>query len=456
MSFQSQPPDTTASSVRLLCTGDLHLGRHPSCVSPEARHLSIEAVWQRTIDCAIDQRVDALVLTGDVADDSNQYFESIGPLRRGIGQLVEAGIPVFAVAGNHDYHVLPRLAGGFPDDGFHFLGAGGTWESKELLRNGKPVCWITGWSFPESHVLESPLDTIRLPDTSLPVVVLLHGELDAAPGCRYGPLRRSDLGRHRVAAWLLGHIHRPDCHLLDNGLALYPGSLQPLDPGEERLHGPWIVEITPGGRAAARQVPVATLAYSSLDVDLTGIDDYDLFEQYIDSSILEHLETYAAEAPEIRQVVIRLRLTGRTSLHRQLDAVAGSLAQDLHPSFGNVECIIDRVVIETRPPYDLERLAERRTAPGVIARLIIELEEDEADQAPIRLEHRRLFEDLSRKLMEVHHAPAFQPLGDPHHPDQDLPYQRKILIRQARLLLDELLAQLDDVVAATAQEEVVA
>src|SRR5690606_3846633 len=96
-----QPPPSTVPVVRRLCTDDLHLGRHPSCVPPDARYLSVEAVWHSTVDCAIEHRVDALVLTGDVADDSNQYFEAIGPLRSGIQRLVDAGIPVFAVAGNH-------------------------------------------------------------------------------------------------------------------------------------------------------------------------------------------------------------------------------------------------------------------------------------------------------------------------------------------------------------------
>lgn len=451
-----QPPPSTLPVVRLLCTGDLHLGRHPSCVPPDARHLSVEAVWHSTVDCAIEHRVDALVLTGDVADDSNQYFEAIGPLRSGIQRLVDAGIPVFAVAGNHDYHVLPRLAQAFPDSGFHFLGAGGTWESVPLYRDGEPVCWIAGWSFPERYATVSPLDTVALPDTSLPIVALLHGELDAAPGCRYGPLKCSDLERYPVAAWLLGHIHRPAYRPLNGAFALYPGSLQPLDPGEEGLHGPWIVDVHPGGEATARQVRIATLSYTSLDVDLTGFDDYELFERHVDASVHEHLKHYAADAEGLRQVVIRLRLTGRTALHRRLETECDSLAQNLRPSYGTVEGIIDRISVDTRPPFDLQRLAERRTAPGVIARLILELEEDEANDADLRPEHRRLFENLDRKLDEVHRAPAFRPIRDLHRPDLDLHFQRKVLIRQAHLLLDALLAQLDDVNAAVPTEEVAA
>mgnify|MGYP002763171153 FL=1 len=57
----------------------------------------------------MQQHVDAVALTGDVVDNENATYESLGPLQKGLSRLGEAGIDTIAVAGNHDYDALPRL-----------------------------------------------------------------------------------------------------------------------------------------------------------------------------------------------------------------------------------------------------------------------------------------------------------------------------------------------------------
>jgi DNA end-binding protein Ku len=65
------------SRISLLCTGDLHLGRFPTRVPPDVRELSVEHVWKQIVSEAIHRRVDALVLTGDVADRQNAFFQGV-------------------------------------------------------------------------------------------------------------------------------------------------------------------------------------------------------------------------------------------------------------------------------------------------------------------------------------------------------------------------------------------
>ena len=100
-------------SVRILCTGDIHLGRRPSRVPEglDARALGPARAWEALVEKAIELPVDAAALTGDIVDESNKLYEAYSVLQKGVERLLEAGIAVFAVAGNHDYNVLPRLAG---------------------------------------------------------------------------------------------------------------------------------------------------------------------------------------------------------------------------------------------------------------------------------------------------------------------------------------------------------
>ncbi|RMF20195.1 MAG: DNA repair exonuclease, partial [Deltaproteobacteria bacterium] len=118
-------------AVKLLCIGDIHLGRRPGRLpsdlfAEEGAALGPLAAWRRAVDEAIDRRVDAVLLAGDVVEQEDDFYEAFAPLEEGVRRLQDAGIAVLAVAGNHDVAVLPRLARVI--DSFRLLGAGGRWE----------------------------------------------------------------------------------------------------------------------------------------------------------------------------------------------------------------------------------------------------------------------------------------------------------------------------------------
>ena len=71
------------------------------------------------VELAISEGVHAVLLAGDVIDQSNRIFESQGPLKRGVEQLAQAGVVTIAVAGNHDAKVLPQLATLLQDGRLH-------------------------------------------------------------------------------------------------------------------------------------------------------------------------------------------------------------------------------------------------------------------------------------------------------------------------------------------------
>jgi DNA repair exonuclease SbcCD nuclease subunit len=120
------------SVTQILCTGDVHLGRRPSRVPVEDGGLSVRHVWERFVETAINREVDVVVLTGDIVDSENEMYEAFGTLERGVQRLLDGGMQIVAVAGNHDHDAFPRLVRGIDADGFHLLGPGGTWEKVQL------------------------------------------------------------------------------------------------------------------------------------------------------------------------------------------------------------------------------------------------------------------------------------------------------------------------------------
>src|SRR5690349_878858 len=175
--------------MRILCAGDLHIGRRSSRIPAtlDASLASATAAWRRIVELAISRQADVVALSGDLVDERNKFFEAVVPLRDGIRELTRAGINVVAVSGNHDHDVLPRIAAEVKDERFHFLGAGGKWEAQTIAARGAMVRFV-GYSFPSESVTHEPLDSIgSLASSDLPTIGIVHGDLNASSS-KYAPL----------------------------------------------------------------------------------------------------------------------------------------------------------------------------------------------------------------------------------------------------------------------------
>jgi len=101
--------------MRLMHTSDWHLGRtfHGQNLLADQ-----EAVLTALADLAVEHRVDAVLISGDLYDRAVPSPEAVQTASRILSRIRAAGIAVVAIAGNHDS--APRL-GAFTD----FLAAGG-------------------------------------------------------------------------------------------------------------------------------------------------------------------------------------------------------------------------------------------------------------------------------------------------------------------------------------------
>ena len=407
------------------------MGRFPSHVPTSDRALSVEAVWDRTVALAVDERVDAVVLTGDVADQDNKLFEALGPLRDGVARLAAAGVRAVAVTGNHDYDVLRRLAGLVDPDAFTLLGEGGTWTETTIDKDGRPALRLVGWSFPTRHVRSSPLDTFPEIGPGPPTLGVVHGDLGQTES-DYAPLPRAALARPHVAGWLLGHIHRPSFSQADGVTALYPGSPQPLDPGEPGAHGPWLVTVQPGGSVQAHHRPLASVRYDAVEVDLSDAAARDEVEAALVSAVDDHLAAVHAAQPDAVHVVVDLRAVGRTAAFADAVDVGGQLAGRLVPG-PHATATVRRVSVDARPAYDLHDVARRNDPAGAVAQFVLDVEGGGAHD---------LVAEAARSLRTLDAAPALAPLRRAPQPTADPDAEvRGRLVAQGLRLLDDLLAQ---------------
>jgi hypothetical protein len=433
--------------ARLLFVGDIHLGRRPSRLPEDLSHLGLvhadltpAAAWRATVERAIDLEVDALVLAGDVVDGLDDRFEAYAPLRAGVERLLAAGVPVYAVAGNHDVEALPRLARQIPD--FELLGAGGEWACVHVPSRHDEGVDLVGWSFPGERVRSSPLDGLRhTPSAGRATLGVLHCDVDAGVSV-YAPVTRAALEAAPVDAWLLGHVHRPDALTGPRPIG-YLGSLVGLDPGEPGRHGPWLVETAGAGDVRAEQLAIAPLRYERVEVDLpasppdaTADDVDDAVFGALSTGLRSVAERVAGEGDSAatRLVACRVVLGGAG---RHEPRVRGLLAaRERHPTeeHAGLHCFVESIQERARPDLDLEAIAAGDGPPALLARRLLALERG----GP---EAEALVERARRAVEGPLSAPRWQQLLDPDHAPAPL---AEVLLRAGSRRLEVLLAQRRD------------
>ena len=391
----------------------------------------MRAIWEQAVTTAIEEHVDAVILTGDMADNKNAYFEAYGALRKGITQLSQEDIPVVAVAGNHDCDVFPQLAESMPKDNFTFLGRDGIWNDTVLKTSSGRNLRCVGWSFPSSHYDNSPLDSLGLSQSNDFTIGIVHGDLDTQSS--YAPLATQDLVDQPVDLWLLGHVHAPKLHDDHRVPILYPGSPQPLDPGEPGTHGPWMITISQDNQISAIQLPLASVRYETISVDVSAAaqisDVITLVAEQLEQCGSELIESH----PNLQYLSCRPVLTGQTRHHRTLSIEGLPDVDDLNVQVGECSITVDKVFVKSSPTRDLNEIAQlNNDPPGILARWILELTSG-GDNI--------LLDPARKSAAAVYKSAGFNTLREK---EPDAATLSRLVIQQSMLLLDELLAQKEE------------
>ncbi len=412
--------------TKILALGDIHLGRTPAALHPDlaaqAAGLGPETAWSLSVTEAVKREVDAVVLAGDVVERSRDLLVAYGDLKSGVEKLAAAGIPVFAVAGNHDTLVLPRLADEI--ESLQLLGAQGRWQEQSV---GKLS--IIGWSFPQAQVHYSPLQDF--PPVTRPerAIGLLHCDRDQADS-PYAPVGSAELASAPTAAWLLGHIHQPDALTGDRPIG-YLGSVTALRASDTGARGPWLLSWGESG-IAMEQLPLAPLRFEALDIDLGDIEHPDrLAELTVAAGRKLAAELNRNEfMPEV--VGLRVRWVGRCRFERELARASARLVEESRPwREQGITLFLQKAEIHTTADYDLDDIARRADPSGLLARRLLIL----AD--PHHEDHQRLIERGRVRLQRVAGLREFQALS----PTLDDRTVRDWLQRAGQRALLELLAQ---------------
>jgi exonuclease SbcD len=276
--------------VRFLHTSDWHVGK---AIRGRSRNDEYAAALDEVVAIAVDERVDVVLLAGDVYEHRVAAPEADSIVFDALLRLHGAGVRVVVVPGNHDsgvrfealgkllhplgtevvHRVLPPGEGGVLEvpsrDGTEsaaiacvpFVPERRFGDAAELFRAGE--AWHLSYADGMGRLLGAMAAGFRSDRVN---IVLAHlfadgallggGERPAAIGDVYAvPPSRLPADAAYVA---LGHVHRPQVVAGSPAPTRYAGSLVQLDFGEvDQRKSVAIVEASPGKPAKVREVHLA-------------------------------------------------------------------------------------------------------------------------------------------------------------------------------------------------------
>jgi DNA repair protein SbcD/Mre11 len=354
------------------------------------------AAFEQLVDLAVAERVDFLVIAGDLYDGDWRDYHTGLFFAAQMGRLHEASIPVFLLYGNHDAEsqITRRLT--LPPN-VSVFGA----SRPQTFKLDELGVALHGQSFRQREVRENLVPGYPQPLAGYFNIGVLHTGLGGMGGHEdYAPCALADLAAKGYDYWALGHVHG-FAVLQERPPIVFPGNLQGRHIRETGAKGAVRVSVANGEVTELARVHTDTVRWARVEV---SVAEAARFDDVLDR-IRTELEQAVATEADGRLLACRVVLQGRSALHERLLTDGDRLLAEARAAalgLGAEAAWVERVVVETQPVLDAETLAARSDALGDLQRLLAEAGADASLVAQIEDELgplvRRLPHDLRREL----------------------------------------------------------
>jgi DNA repair exonuclease SbcCD nuclease subunit len=331
--------------MQILHTADVHLDRAFSGVGmtssmASARRQELRDALRRFVDLALELRVDAVTIGGDLYEHERSTLDTGNLLRQQVARLGE--VPVLIATGNHDPYLpdsLYRRVDWPPN--VRIFGE----PAFRAFRLGGLTIWAAGHDGPELR--QNLLDGFRVPGDGQHILLFHGSDLSCVPeGKRaHCGFRPEDIKRTGAAFALLGHYHGAK---LSPRFA-YPGSPEALDFSEAGQHFVLRLDVSDAG-ARPELLPFGQVRYVTERLDVSSATTSDDLRAGI-------------AAMGDPAAIVRIVLEGQ--LQAEVDLDVRALYNACAERFRFLD-LVDR----TEPAYALDELALESTTKGAFVRLM--------------------------------------------------------------------------------------
>jgi DNA repair exonuclease SbcCD nuclease subunit len=362
--------------MRFLHAADLHLDsplrgldRYEGAPVERLR-TATRAALERLVDLALEQRVDFVLLAGDLYDGDWQDFRTGLFFREQMVRLNRANIRVFAVQGNHDAQGVISKQLTLPEN-VHVFSS----RSAQTRQLDNLAVAIHGRSFPNRAVEEDLVPSYPEPVPGYFNIGLLHTSLNGRQGHdRYAPTHIETLVAKGYDYWALGHVHAREV-VHEQPRIVFPGNLQGRHANETGPKGCELVTVD-AGRMEAEFIALDVARWNHINLALDGIDRVEDMQDAFRNA----LQPLLADAAD-RLHALRVTLTGASHLQQTEARQPGTLAAELRAAaqdHADAEIWIEQVKLTLAAPLDRAQAAERQDAVGELIRLVDGISGDEA------------------------------------------------------------------------------
>jgi len=358
------------TSFRFIHAADIHLdsplrglagydGPAVECIRTATRQ-----AFDNLITEAIDQKIDFVVIAGDLYDGDWRDYQTGLFFARQMGRLAKAKIPAFVLYGNHDAEsqITRRLS--MP-------------EGVKVFSTRKPETFMLeelgvalhGQSFRQRDVTDNLAATYPDPVNGVFNIGVLHTGMGGMDGhANYAPCTLDDLITKGYDYWALGHVHH-GVVLHQNPHVVFPGNLQGRHIRETGPKGAYLISVE--NREIVEFGPLYTdvVRWAHLQVSVAGCDRNAEAPERVRKAVEQSIN----DGADGRLLACRIELTGRSKIHDHLLISTEHLlaeAQAAALGFGDAVAWIERVVVSTEPLLDQTVLADREDALGELHRML--------------------------------------------------------------------------------------
>lgn len=312
-------------NLKIIHIADTHLGANPYPDNPWQinREKEIWETFEKVVRRAEEEKADLLLIAGDMfhrqpllreLKELNYIFSSLTHTR------------VVFIAGNHDYMKSNSYYRNFEWDKHIYCLIGKECESIYFADINTQVY---GLSYDHYEIRENRYENIQIEDKSRINILLAHGGDE-----KHIPFSKAQLGMKGFDYVALGHIHTPGI-LIPERMA-YSGSLEPIDMGDDGIHGFIRATIDKKGNKL-EFIKCAKREYKFLDIQSNPSYTNKRIQEEIYKQINDEMNTH---------ILWKVRIYGYRDNDIEYDV-------DEIYKLGKVVSVTDL----TEPDYDFDRLS---------------------------------------------------------------------------------------------------
>ncbi len=255
-----------ASAIKFIHASDFHLDRPISGLAEIPSHLKSHlanapyAAAERVFELAISERVDFILLSGDIVDLDAGGPRSAAFLLGHFQRLADKNIGVHWCGGNVDHPDRWPSAIELPENVVIYPSS--MVEPTQHVRNNTVVATIFGSGYEPRK--RNPSDFKCIDDSPFPIA-LAHGLFDT-----------TTLAAQNIRYWALGGRHRRSVIEKTGSVAVYPGTTQGRSLDEPGAHGCTIVRVDDSGKLKIQTHELDSVRWSLQKVTVaesTKLDD---------------------------------------------------------------------------------------------------------------------------------------------------------------------------------------